>query len=308
MRDLLTSLRAWGAKIECLEQEDCLPLRIHANSELQGGTICVQGAISSQFMSALLMLAPFSRDAVEIAVQGELVSSSYVAMTLYLVQKFGVRVESASTRHYRFPGRQGYLGQQYQIPTDASSASYFFALAAISGRGIIVDGLGLEPLQSDLGFVHLLEQMGCRVYCHENSVAVCGVPSLRGLDVDMCDMSDVVPSLAIVALFAQGPTHIRHVAHMRHKECDRIAALCCELRKLGAKVEEFPDGLRIAPLEGMRDPNVYMNTYDDHRMAMAFAVLSQRLLSLKIEDPSCVAKTYPNFFQDLEFIQSLANS
>ncbi len=302
MSELLAALRAWGARIECMDREGYLPLRIHAQSGLRGGSITISGDRSSQFTSALLMLAPMLQDGATVHVQGEAVSASYVTMTTALMEIFGVQTQKIEDSTYNIPGSQTYEARDFLISADASSASYFFALAAIRAWTIRVQGLLAEPLQSDYGFVFLLESMGCAIWSENNDVIVQGPSKLRGIDVDMRDMSDVVPTLAIVALFAESPTHIRHVHHMRFKECDRISALCKELRKLGASVEEFADGLRIDPLEVFPTPTdeIFIHTYDDHRIAMAFGILAQRIPQIRLEDPTCVAKTYPTFFEDLE--------
>lgn len=292
MLALIEALRALGGTITCLEKEGFLPLQIEAKGYLEGGRIQIQGDVSSQFISALLMVAPLTRVSMQIDSYGDLVSPSYVDMTHSIMQSFGVKTQGIYIK-----GSQKYKGVHLHIPPDASSASYFFALAGIKGLDVGVRHLTKDSEQSDLGFVNLLEMMGAKAQWNKNSVFVKGTGLLNGICVDMHDMSDVVPTLAIVALFAKGFTEIRHVAHMRDKECDRIAALTCELRKVGAVVEEFVDGLRIQPPSNIKP--AFIKTYDDHRIAMAFAILSQCAEGIELEDPKCVSKTYPNFFEDL---------
>lgn len=298
--DLITVLRLWGARIECLEKEGFLPLKIEVNENILGGHTKVPANISSQFLSALLMLAPFTTHGAEIEVVGDFVSSSYARMTYSMMRSFGVSISNLSPSVFCIAGQQEYVGCDFKVPGDASSASYFFALAAITGSKIQISNLEESPVQSDLHFVNLLELMGCEVEFEGSKVRVQGKSELRGIRVDMHDMSDVVPTLAIVAMCAEGVTDIYHIAHIRGKECDRISALCCELRKLGAKVTEYSDGLSIeAPKQFVKD-EVLIRTYDDHRIAMAFAILAKRIPNIHLEDPNCVVKTYPNFFEDLE--------
>jgi 3-phosphoshikimate 1-carboxyvinyltransferase len=221
-------------------------------------------------------------------------------MTLAVMRAFGARVER---RAQRFAiEATGYEGRAYAIEPDASAASYFWAAAAITGGRVLVEGLGAKSLQGDVAFCRCLEQMGCRVGETEQGTWVAGGP-LSGIDVDMNAISDTVQTLAAVALFAKGPTNIRHVAHIRHKETDRIAALATELRKFGAIVEERPDGLRIepAPLGGAT-----IDTYDDHRMAMSMALVGLRVPGVVINDPDCTAKTYPRFWEDLQALRRSA--
>jgi 3-phosphoshikimate 1-carboxyvinyltransferase len=196
---------------------------------------------------------------------------------------------------FQIDAPQSYIAREYAIEPDASAASYFWAAAAITGGEVAVEGLSADSLQGDVAFVDCLEQMGCRVRCDREMTTVTGGP-LRGIDVDMNAISDTVQTLAVVALFAEGPTTIRNVAHIRHKETDRISALATELRKLGAEVVERADGLTVQPAT-VRPATIA--TYNDHRMAMSFAVAGLRIAGVRIENPNCVEKTYPNFFDDL---------
>jgi 3-phosphoshikimate 1-carboxyvinyltransferase len=261
---------------------------------LVGGTVAVRGDVSSQFLSALLLAAPAARGEVVLRVEGGLVSQPYVEMTVAMMRQWGLEVRSAGAGEYRVPGRQRSAVAEYDIEPDASAASYFFGAAAVTGGEVAVEGLG--DLQGDVHFVDVLERMGCEVDRRPSRITVRGRP-LRGVDVDMNAVSDCVMTLAAVACFAEGPTTIRNVAHIRHKETDRIAALAAELRRLGAGVEEFADGLTVSPgrLRGAE-----VRTYDDHRMAMSLALVGLRVPGVVIRDPGCVAKTYPHFFADLE--------
>jgi len=292
--DLLAALKGLGAEAASDLANGCPPVTVKA-SGLDGGYAFVKGDVSSQFLSALLMVLPYSRDTTSIEVQGALVSKPYVTMTLDVMEAFGVRIGHKNDRRFTV-GPDRYKGRNYAIEPDASAASYFFAIAAITGGSIAVEGLGTSSVQGDLAFVDLLEHMGCQVERSKNATTVKGAP-LRGIDVDMNAISDTVMTLGVVALFAQGITRIRNVAHIRHKETDRITALATELRKLGATVDEHPDGLVIVPPPRITPARIA--TYDDHRMAMSFAMAGLRSPGVTILEPGCVAKTYPEFWHDL---------
>ena len=294
--DLLQALNGLGAEATSDLGTGCPPITVKA-SGLDGGYAFVRGDVSSQFLSGLLMALPYSRDVTTVEVEGTLVSKPYVAMTIRVMEDFGVRVASRKDRRFDVrPGR--YKGQTYAIEPDASAASYFFASAAILGGTVTVEGLGTDSIQGDLEFVNILEHMGCTVDRGRTSTTVTGGP-LRGVDVDMNAISDTVMTLAAVALFAPGITRIRNVGHIRHKETDRIKALATELRKFGATVTEQPDGLILFPPEPGPTTPVSIATYNDHRMAMAFALVGLRVPGVTILDPACVAKTYPHFWDDL---------
>jgi 3-phosphoshikimate 1-carboxyvinyltransferase len=259
----------------------------------------IKGDVSSQFLSGLLMAAPFAPQDTVIEVDGPLVSEPYVDMTVRMMRQWLVEVQRPDPSHFHVPGRQlpdqaGY--GSYQIEPDASAASYFFAAAALTGGRVTVLALPQQSLQGDVRFVDLLAEMGCRVERCDSGITVHARP-LKGIDADMNDISDTVMTLAAVACFAEGPTTIRNVAHVRHKESDRLAALAAELRRVGADVEEFADGLTITPrpLHGAE-----IETYDDHRMAMSMALIGLRVPGVVIKNPGCVAKTYPDFFADLD--------
>jgi 3-phosphoshikimate 1-carboxyvinyltransferase len=242
------------------------------------------------------MAVPYAKSRVELRIDGPLVSQPYVAMTLAVMRAFGVDVkESASPTQFAIASPTTYKSRSYVIEPDASAASYFWAAAAIAGGEVTVEGLSSKSLQGDVAFVDCLEQMGCEVKRNDDTITVVG-RSLHGINVDMNAISDTVQTLSVVALFAGGPTVVRHVGHIRHKETDRIAALATELRKLGAGVTEEADGLTITP---QKVQPAAIDTYNDHRMAMSFALAGLRIPGVRINEPECVSKTYPKYFQDL---------
>ena len=292
--DLLEAMQKLGATARSDLGNGCPPVLIEARG-LAGGRASVRGNVSSQFLSGLLLAAPYARTPVELEVEGTLVSQPYVHMTLAVMRAFGIDAPAGDLRRLAVPGDRGYIGCRYEIEPDASAASYFFAAAAITGGEVTVEGLSRASLQGDVAFVDVLEQMGCLVRHDEHSITVTGRP-LSGIAVDMNAISDTVQTLAAVALFAAGPTMITAVGHIRHKETDRIHALATELRKLGAQVDEFDDGLRIEPGE-LHGADIA--TYDDHRMAMSLALVGLRTPGVVILDPDCTRKTYPRYFDDL---------
>jgi 3-phosphoshikimate 1-carboxyvinyltransferase len=281
---------------------NCPPVRIDSKG-WRSGQLQVRGNVSSQFLSGLMMAAPISGLEVELGVIGELVSVPYVEMTASVMRSFGAHVElnfqdpSASFVHI---SRRMYCASDYSIEPDASAASYFWAAAAITGGTVTVHGLSSDALQGDVKFCEMLERMGCHVDYHPHAVTVDG-RSLQGIDCDMQAISDTVQTLAVVALFAKGPTRVRGVAHNRFKETDRIRDLAVELRKLGAEINEHEDGLTIHPLVDVGSPrNVSLATYHDHRMAMSFSLAGLVIPGIRIENPACTSKTYPEYFYDLE--------
>jgi 3-phosphoshikimate 1-carboxyvinyltransferase len=229
-----------------------------------------------------------------ITVVGDLVSKPYVDMTTSVMQAFGASVENEDYRIIRVPGNQTYGGRAYDVEPDASGASYFLAAAAVTGGRVRIDGLGRRSAQGDLRLVDVLERMGCEVTWSDDAVELAGPTELRGVDVDMGAMSDVAQTLAAIAPFATHDVRIRGVRHIRSKETDRVSAVTTELRRLGATVEEFPDGWLISP-SSLHPATI--ETYDYHRMAMSFAVTGLRVPGLRIANPSCVSKTFPDFFE-----------
>ncbi|QDU18183.1 3-phosphoshikimate 1-carboxyvinyltransferase [Urbifossiella limnaea] len=302
IRDLLDALNQLrGVRATSEAGNGCPPVVIESDGVCTGQRVTVRAGVSSQFLSGLLMAAPhYAGDAepVEIEVVGPTVSEPYIAMTLAMMRQWGYEVEAVGNV-YRVPAASLHNLANYAIEPDASAASYFWAAAAVAGGRVTVAGLTRQSLQGDVRFVDVLAQMGCRVEECDSGITVHG-GRLRGVDVDMNDISDTVMTLGAVALFADGPTTIRNVAHIRHKETDRIAALATELRKFGAAVAERDDGLTITPgpLRGAA-----VDTYNDHRMAMSLALVGLKVPGVVIRNPGCVAKTYPDFWRDLEALR-----
>ena len=295
--DLVEALKSLGVDVECEADTNCPPVLVKANG-LPGGTTNVAGSISSQYLSALLMTAPCAESDVQIKVNGVLVSQPYVDMTLGVMARFGVTADCQTAGEYKIRQQQ-YQATNYEIEPDASAASYFFAAAAISGGTVTVEGLSHHSLQGDIQFVEALEDMGCRVNWGANSTTLTG-GELKGVDIDMNAFSDTAQTLAVVAPFADGITRIHNIGHVRHKETDRIHAMVTELQRLGVEVDEQEDEITIFP--GPIKP-ASIETYDDHRMAMSFALVGLKVPGIKILDPGCTAKTYPEFFQDLESLR-----
>ncbi len=293
--DLIDALAQLGVNAVCESPGGCPPVTVHG-AGLPGGTATVRGNISSQYLSGLLMVAPCAAGPVELEIDGELVSKPYVSMTLDVMKSFGVELRTTNQLQvFQTPGNQVYHGAEYSIEPDASAASYFWAAAAIVGGTVTVEGLSDRSLQGDVAVVDLLEQMGCSVDRGNDSITVTG-GGLVGIAANMNAVSDMVQTIAAVALFAEGTTEITGVAHNRHKETDRIGALANELRKLGAQVDELEDGLRITP---GRLTGATIETYDDHRMAMSLALVGLKVPGVCILNPECTAKTYPDYFEDL---------
>lgn len=296
IHDLLAGLQQLGVKASSEAGNGCPPVIVEANG-LRGGTVQVKGDVSSQFLSALLLAAPAAQGDIEITVEGELVSKPYIDMTVGMLRAWGLKCVAPTHELYRIPGEQTGDLDYFEVEPDASAASYFLAAAAICQGRVVVPGLDVyRSWQGDVKFAACLAEMGCEVPKDKDHLLVRGQP-LHGIDVDMNAISDTVMTLAAVACFAEEPTTIRNVAHIRHKETDRLTALATELRKVGADVVEFKDGLTIAPqpLHGAE-----IDTYNDHRMAMSMALIGLKVPGVVIKNPGCVAKTYPNFWQDLE--------
>jgi len=291
--DLLEALQQLGVHAVSEGNNGCPPVVLHANG-LAGGRAKVRGDVSSQFLSGLLMALPYAQSSVQLEVTGPLVSQPYVEMTMRVMESFGVAPQREGLSSFHFPGQEHYRGCQYEIEPDASAASYFWGAAAITGGEVTIQGLSRNALQGDVAFCECLAQMGCQVTYGPQSITVSG-RALRGITVDMNAISDTVQTLAAVALFAESPTTITGVGHIRHKETDRIGDLARELRKLGASVVELADGLSITPGPPQ---GAQIDTYNDHRMAMSLALAGLKVPGVVIKDPGCTAKTYPRFFED----------
>ncbi len=291
--DLLDALKTLG--VAAMRTKHVARYEVQGGT-LRGGPVLVRGDKSSQFLSSILMVAPYAERDTEIAVEGALTSASYVAMTLEVMKAFGVTV-NASPEKFRVVAGERYRPAEYTIEPDASGASYALGAAAIAGGMVLAEGLHSRSLQGDIGFAGVLREMGCLTEENDAGLAARRDGPLRGVDVDMNRMPDVVPTLAAVALFASGKTRVRNVGQLRFKESDRLGCLAGELRKLGARVTLFDDGLEIdpAPLHGAQ-----MDTHDDHRLAMSFALIGLRVPGVRVENPDCVIKSFPSFWKEFE--------
>lgn len=300
--DLVGALGQLGADLTATSNQGmlCLPLSMHA-AGLPGGRASIAGDISSQFLSALLMVAPYAHESVELEISTDLNSQPYVEMTLGLMAEFGVQVEGGDFNRFLINPAQYSPRESYWIEPDASAAATFFAAPALCGGSVRVEGLRLSSIQGDIRFLDVLEEMGCGVEEDEQGIVVIGTQQLRGVDVDLHAMPDAAQTLAVLAPFADTPTHIRGIASARYKECDRISATAAELRRLSVRVDEHEDGLTIYPAESIQPAEI--QTYHDHRMAMAFALLGLRVPGIQIENPGCVSKTFPDFFRVLESLR-----
>lgn len=306
IEDLVVALRQLGAELESTNH--CPPVKISACG-LPGGKAKIAGDISSQYLSALLMVAPYAKSPIEIEVTTELNSKPYVDMTIAIMQDFGVEVQRDAYKHFSVPITNYKLPQSdlqspvfhYRIESDASAASYFFAASAICGDRVRVENSSRNSKQGDIAFLDVLEQMGCIVKEGVDFIEVTGANDLIGVDIDMCDIPDTAQTLAVIAPFASSPTRIHGIASARFKETDRVHATCVELTRLGVHVEEHEDGMTIYPCDKIQ-PGI-VQTYNDHRMAMAFALIGLRVDGIYIENPSCVSKTFPDYFDVLDTLR-----
>ena len=297
MGELLAALRDLGVRAIAEKGNDCPPILVEGGT-FTGGKTRLSGAVSSQYLSALLLIGPLAAQGVEVGITGELVSRPYVDITLSVLTAFGITFSREAYRRFVLPGGQSYRSRQYDIEADASSASYFWAAAALTGGRVTIANLDLESVQGDIDFLSVLARMGCHLTSSLEGLTVEGGP-LRGIHMDMSAMPDLVPTLAVLAAFAEGGTVISGVAHLRHKESNRLAAVVTELRKMGVTAEEIPDGLRIV---GGTPQGAEIETYDDHRLAMSFAVAGLKAKGTVIRDPDCVAKSFPDFWEYFENI------
>ncbi|UEM41065.1 3-phosphoshikimate 1-carboxyvinyltransferase [Pectobacterium aquaticum] len=300
---LVDALRQGGAKIDYLEQENYPPLRLHGG--FQGGEISVDGSVSSQFLTALLMTAPLATQDTQISIQGDLVSKPYIDITLHMMKAFGIEVRHENYQRFFVAGRQQYRSPgDYLVEGDASSASYFLAAAAIKGGVVRVTGVGRNSVQGDIRFADVLEKMGATVRWGEDYIE-CERGELHAIDMDMNHIPDAAMTIATAALFAQGgTTTLRNIFNWRVKETDRLAAMAIELRKVGAEVEEGNDYIRITPPTKLKVAEI--GTYNDHRMAMCFSLVALSDTPVTILDPKCTAKTFPDYFEQLARLSELA--
>ncbi|MGA0339997.1 MAG: 3-phosphoshikimate 1-carboxyvinyltransferase [bacterium] len=298
IQDLLDGLNQLGAQVRSIDNTGCPPVEIIANG-LPGGVTKLSGAISSQYLSAILLTSPYAQTPVEIRIKDHLVSIPYVEMTIRLMNRFGVNVDvSEDFKSFHINAPQSYKSPKtYFVEGDASSASYFLAGAAITGGTVTVIGCGTDSLQGDAQFAKIMEMMGAEVQWEANQITVRGSGNLKGIDVDMNEMPDAAMTLAVAALFAKGTTAIRNIYNWRLKETERLKAVSSELKKLGATVEEGENYIIIEPPEKLLSAEIA--TYDDHRMAMAFSLAACGEVPITILDPSCVSKTFPDYFDQL---------
>ena len=295
IQDLLDALNRMGVRARSTTGTGCPPVEVRGGG-VRGGRVPVDCSVSSQFLSALLLIAPRTTEGLTLEVTGGPVSKPYVDLTVEVLERFGVRVDRSGYTRFRVDGGQSLRPGAYTVEPDLSQAGYFWAAAAVSGARITVRGIGAGSRQGDIGFLRVLESMGCRVFRDPDGIAVAGGP-LTAVTVDMADMPDLVPTLAVVAAFARGITVIRNVGHLAVKESDRLTAVAAELSKMGIDVRHTGDGLAIT---GGAPGGAVIHTYDDHRMAMSFAVAGLRVPGVVIRDPGCVAKSFPDFWEVFE--------
>jgi 3-phosphoshikimate 1-carboxyvinyltransferase len=305
IRDLVDALRKMGARIDYLGSEGYPPLAVHPGQLRFGAPVRVRGDISSQFVSALLMALPLAGEAVTVEVEDELISKPYVEITINLMRRFGVEVTRDDWRRFHVARSRYASPGSIMVEGDASSASYFLAAAAIAGGPVRVEGVGRDSIQGDVRFVEVLELMGARVRTGPDWIEVSSDHGLKPIDMDLNHIPDAAMTAAVMALFADGPSRLRNIASWRVKETDRLAAMATELRKLGAEVEEGADYLRIVPPKRLV-PDVAIDTYDDHRIAMSFALAALGGVPVRINNPGCVAKTFPDYFSVLARISGQA--
>ena len=304
IRDLVDPLRSIGASIDYVGKEGFPPLAIHPGRISVDGHLHVRGNVSSQYLSGLLIALPLAGGGT-IVVEGELISKPYVAITLNMMRKFGVEVRDNGSRSFDVPGHAYLAPEEIYVEGDASSASYFLAAGAIAGGPVRVTGVGRDSIQGDVRFAEVLEKMGARVEYGPDWIEVSSAGRLKAVDMDMNHIPDAAMTAAIAALFADGPSVIRNIGSWQVKETDRITAMATELRKLGATVVEGPDFMKVTPPAKL-NPGVAIDTYDDHRMAMCFSLAALGGVPVRINDPQCVAKTYPDYFAELAGISNVS--
>jgi 3-phosphoshikimate 1-carboxyvinyltransferase len=295
MGELLEALGHLGVRATSEKGNNCPPIIIQGGG-FTGGHTSLSGAVSSQYLSALLLMGPLAPRGVEIDITGELVSRPYVDITLAVLGAFGITYSREAYQRFVLPGGQSYQSRHYDIEADASSASYFWAAAALTGGRVTIANLDLESVQGDIDFLSVLARLGCRLTSGPEGLTVEGGP-LKGIHMDMSAMPDLVPTLGVLAAFAEGETVVSGVAHLLHKESNRLAAVVTELTKMGITAEETPDGLRVV---GGTPHGAEIDTYQDHRIAMSFAVAGLKTPGVVIRDPDVVAKSFPDFWEYFE--------
>lgn len=299
--DLVDALREADADVTYLKNEGFPPLQIKGKT-LNGGEMSVDGSVSSQFLTALLMAAPLFSGDVTIRIKGELVSKPYIDITLDTMAKFGVTVENDNYQTFTVSGDAKYIAPgKFMVEGDASSASYFLAAGAIKGGTVRVTGIGQNSIQGDIRFADVLEAMGATVVWNDEYVEITGAP-LKGVNMDMNHIPDAAMTIATTALFAEGPTTMTNIYNWRVKETDRLAAMATELQKLGAKVEEGHDYIKVWPTDSLKHAEI--DTYNDHRIAMCFSLVALSDTPVTINDPGCTRKTFPDYFTRFKTLYS----
>ena len=301
IQDLVDGLRPLGVHAQCEGKDNVCPPVMVVGGGIRGGRTVMKGDKSSQYFTALLQVAPYAQEDVEIVVEGDLVSKPYIDLTAGVMRDFGVEIANDDYKVLRVKAGQRYQVREYVIEPDASNASYFFAAAAVTGGRVKVRHLTKASVQGDIGFVDVLAQMGCEVFEEADGMTVQGPEKLAGLDIDMNAIPDVVQTLCAIAPFASDPVTVRNVSNMRIKETDRIAAIETELKKLGVRVDAWSDGLTVYPADHIQP--AALDTYDDHRMAMSLALVGLKVPDIVINDPACVNKTFPTYFDVLETLR-----
>jgi 3-phosphoshikimate 1-carboxyvinyltransferase len=295
MQDLIDGLNQMGVKSSAVKNNGCPPIEVES-AKIKGGTVNLNCSLSSQFLSALLLIAPYAQNDLEIVVTKGPVSRPYIDITLDVMQKFGVTVMRENYDRFNVPGGQTYQAGSYVVEPDCSQAGYFWAAAAVTEATIKVKDIPVDSQQGDIRFLDLLAAMGCKISKDPDGITVTGGP-LVAVEADMADMPDLVPTLAVIAAFARGTTIIKNVAHLKGKESNRLDATVRELTKMGIDVGCNDTALRI---NGGESHGTEIETYDDHRIAMSFAVAGLRVPGIVIKNENCVAKSFPNFWQKLE--------
>ncbi len=301
IKDLVDALLQLNANITYLNQEGYPPLKISPSEIIINSSVKIRGDISSQFLTALLMAIPLTKKEVSIEIVGDLISKPYIDITLNLMSRFGVHVKKIDWQHFLIPGSSAYVSPgEIFVEGDASSASYFLAAGALAGD-IEVKGIGENSIQGDVKFTEALALMGAKIQTLEASIKVSKVTTLQAINLDCNHIPDAAMTLAVLALFANGTTKLHNIGSWRVKETDRIKAMATELKKLGAAVVEGEDFIEITPPLHIKE-NVEIDTYDDHRIAMCFSLVSLKNIAITINDPACVNKTFPTYFEVLESI------
>ncbi len=296
IKDLIETLKANG--IKCTSQNGFPPVKI-VGGNFNGGKINIEASTSSQFVSSILLTSPYAKRSVILHVNGDISSMPFVDMTLHVMRSFGANIETIDTNIFKIDNQQKYIGHEFEIEPDATSASYFLAAAAITNGYIKICNLSTESLQGDIQFISILSEMGCSVIRHQDCIEIRG-GKLHGIEVDMKSMLDCVPTLAVVSAFAKGTTVIKNIRQLRYKETDRISAIASELTKIGVKIEFDENELIIhpRPLHG-----VTVETYNDHRIAMSFAIAGLQVEGIKIKNPMCVSKSFPTFWEEFKKLE-----